>query len=508
MQWNVERKDAWETQADLIVVGVFESEKDAPFPKSLAADDRAAGGLLSAAWGRAEIRGKRGESSIIPLPGGARRLLVVGLGPADRYSSEASRVAGGLVAKTLRGKTAHVAALRVPTISSRRVPAPEAVSAFADGLELGDYEFKRYKTQPRPPVLESLLLALGKELGGTAATVRKALDRQRVLTTSVNWSRDIGNLAANVATPEYLAEQAQSLQKEFGLKVTVFDEKQLEEMGCGGILAVGGGSALHPPRMIAIEYPGKGSKPSKTVALVGKGICFDSGGISIKPALHMAEMRFDKSGAVAVLATMRAIAQLKVAPRVIGVMCCAENVPSGTAYRPGDVVKTFGGKTIEVLNTDAEGRVVLSDGLAWVNATHHPDEIIDLATLTGACVVALGFDNAGLLSTNDRLAGDLLRSSQATGEPLWRLPVTPVHHEMVKSEVADVKNSTEIPAAGTLTAAAFLHAFVGDTPWAHLDIAGTAYVSAISARHTPPYNPSGFNGFGIRLLCHYLSGGA
>ncbi len=506
MQWTVDRKDAWETDADVVLVGLLEADKDAPFPKSLAADDARSGGALAAAWARGEVRGKRGEITVLTLTGGTRRLLVFGLGKAERYDAEACRVAGGFVTKALRGKGGKVGAVRAASIAVRRLAVPDALAAFADGAELASYEFKRYKTTPRPAPLDNLVGALGKEHAAAAASVRKALDRQRLITESVLWSRDIGNLAADTATPEFLAEQALSLGKEFGLKVTVFDEKQLEEMGCGGILAVGGGSTHHPPRMIAIEYAGKGARPPKTVALVGKGITFDSGGISIKPALSMAEMKFDKSGAVAVLATMRAIAQLKVAPRVVGVMCCAENVPSGTAYRPGDVVRTFGGKTIEVLNTDAEGRVVLSDGLSWVNATHKPNEIIDLATLTGACVVALGFDNAGLLATDDRLAGELLKASSASGEPLWRMPITALHHEMVKSEVADVRNSTESPPAGALTAAAFLSTFVGDTPWAHLDIAGTAYVSGAGARFAPPYNPGGFNGFGIRLLCRYLSG--
>ncbi|MDE1820722.1 MAG: leucyl aminopeptidase [Euryarchaeota archaeon] len=508
MQWSVDRKEAWETSADVVLLGVLEADKDASFPKSLAADDARSGGLLSAAWTRGEIRGKRGEFTLLTLPGGAQRLGVVGLGASNRYNAEAARIAGGLAFKSLRGKSAKVVAVRASSLAVRRVPVGEALAAFADGAELAGYEFKRYKSSPRPPPAETLLLALGKEHGAAAQGVRKALDRQRIITDTVLWSRDIGNLPPDTATPEFLAEQALSLEKELGLKVTVFDDAQLREMGCGGILAVGGGSAIHPPRMIAIEYPGKGAKPSKTVALVGKGITFDSGGISIKPSLNMADMKFDKSGAVAVLGTMRAIAQLKVAPRVIGVMCCAENVPSGSAYRPSDVVKTFGGKCIEVLNTDAEGRVVLSDGLSWVNATHKPSEIIDLATLTGACVVALGMDNAAIVSTNDRLAADLLKASQATGEGLWRMPLTPVHHEMVKSEVADVKNSTESPPAGTLTAAAFLSAFVGETPWAHLDIAGTAYVSGAGARFAPPYNPGGFNGFGIRLLCAYLTQGA
>jgi leucyl aminopeptidase len=241
------------------------------------------------------------------------------------------------------------------------------------------------------------------------------------------------------------------------------------------------------------------------VAVVGKGICFDSGGISIKPALHMAEMKFDKSGACAVLGILRASALLKVSPRVIGVLACAENLPGGRAYRPGDVLRTYNGKTIEVLNTDAEGRVVLSDALAYVTDKYHPDEVIDLATLTGAEVIALGDDTAALVSTDDKLAAALLEASAATGEPLWRMPLTDYHRELVKSDVADVRNSTEITVAGVLTASAFLEHFVNRVPWAHLDIAGPAYTTATTRKYQPAYQSIGATGFGVRVVTRYLA---
>ncbi len=222
----------------------------------------------------------------------------------------------------------------------------------------------------------------------------------------------------------------------------------------------------------------------------------------------MGEMKFDKSGAVATLGILRAAATLEVAPRVVGVLCCAENLPSGSAYRPGDVVRTFNGKTIEILNTDAEGRVVLSDGLGYVVQQYKPDEVIDLATLTGAQVVALGDDTAGLVTTDERLAHGLLAASALTGEPVWRMPLTDFHREMVKSEVADVRNSTEIPVAGMLSAAAFLETFVGTTPWAHLDIAGPAYTNSLTRKWQPAYQNIGATGFGVRLVTRYLEGAA
>lgn len=508
LETRLEKKDAWETDADLVVVGVLESEKGAPLPRSLASDDARTQGAVAAAWARGEFRGKKGELTLVTVPGGSRRLALLGLGATATYGAEACRVAGGFLCKLLRGKAAKVAAVRLSTLAVRRLAAPEAAAAFSDGAALASYEFTKYKATPKPLPVETLVLAQGKELSAAGAGIRRALDRQQVITSSVLWSRDIGNLAADTATPAFLAEQASTMGAEVGLKVTVYAEEELREMGCGGILAVGGGSNSHPPRMIVLEHEPARAKGGRKVALVGKGITFDSGGISIKPAAAMSEMKFDKSGAVAVLATMRAVALLKLPVKVVGVMCCAENVPSGTSYRPGDLVRSFNGKVMEILNTDAEGRVVLSDGLGWVTATHKPDEIIDLATLTGACVVALGFDNAGLVSNNDALAERLLKASKASGEPLWRLPMTQVHQEMVKSEVGDIKNSTEVPPAGTLTAAAFLSNFVGETPWAHLDIAGVAYVTAVSARYVPPYHPGGFNGFGIRLLCEYLANGS
>ncbi len=382
------------------------------------------------------------------------------------------------------------------------VPADVAVRSIIDGAGLGSYEFLRYRTS-RDTGVEEATVALGEEHGREEALLRKAVDQQGTIVECVLWTRDIANLPADTATPEYLGDEAKRLGKELGLKVTVFDEKQLAEMHCGGLLAVGSGSS-HPPRMVVIEYPGAG-RSAKTVAVVGKGICFDSGGISIKPATRMSEMKFDKSGACAVLGILRAAALLKVSPRIVGVLACAENLPGGRAYRPGDVVRTYNGKTIEVLNTDAEGRVVLSDALAYVADKYHPDEIIDIATLTGAEVVALGDDTAALVATDDKLAQGLLDASAATGEPLWRMPLTDFHRELVKSDVADVRNSTEIAVAGVLTAAAFLEQFVNRIPWAHLDIAGPAYTNALTRKYQPAYQNIGATGFGVRVVTRYLA---
>ena len=503
MKVQVDRRDGFAAAADVVASGVFErSEKDDTFPRVLQKEDETTKGLLKAAWARKELKGKRKELTVIHRPDGKGRVLLVGLGSRSKYTPDVARRAAAEVVRGLKGRGARTLAFRLGSFVSETVRSEYAVAAITDGAILGSYEFLKYRSTTEGGV-EETTIHLGEEFSRDEAALKKVATDQAALDDVVVWTRDIANLPADTASPERLAQEATALGKEFGLKVTVFDEKKLAEMGCGGILAVGSGSSGHPPRMVVLEYPG-GARRGRTIAVVGKGITFDSGGISIKPAPGMQEMKFDKSGAVAVLGILRAAATLKVPPRVIGVMCCAENVPSGTSYRPGDVVRTFNGKTIEVLNTDAEGRVVLSDGLGYVVKQYAPDEVIDLATLTGAQVMALGDDTAGLVSNDDKLAQGLLGASAATGEPIWRMPLTDYHRELVKSEVADVRNSTEIPVAGMLTAAAFLETFVGTTPWAHLDIAGPAYTTARTRRWQPAYQNSGATAFAVRLVSRYL----
>jgi leucyl aminopeptidase len=507
---SLDRREATAVATDAVVSGLFErAEKETAFPRGLAKEDAAVKGIVRAAWDRREIRGKRGEVTTFHAPDGRGRLVLVGLGPRERFDAERVRRASAEAVRSLKGRGARTVAFRLPAFVQGPVAADAVVRAVVDGAFLGAYEFVKYRATADGSA-EEIVLALGEELARDETAIRRALDEEVVLAETVVWTRDIANLPPDTASPERLADEARRLGKDLDLKVTVFDETKLAEMHCGGILAVGGGSATHPPRMVVLEYGG-GARRGKTVAVVGKGITFDSGGISLKPALHMAEMKFDKCGAVAVLGILRAAALLKAPPRVIGVLACAENVPSGTSYRPGDVVRTFNGKTIEVLNTDAEGRVALSDALGYVVAQYRPDEVIDLATLTGASMVALGDDTAGLFATDERLAGGLLAASAATGEPLWRLPLTDYHRELVRSEVGDVRNSTEITVgattatiAGMETAAAFLENFVGGTPWAHLDIAGTAYTRASTRRYLPAYLGVGATAFGVRLVSRYL----
>ena len=507
MKVQVDRRDGLTAAADVAASGVFERpEKDDTFPRTLQKEDDAAHGLIRAAWARKEVKGKRkdlrGELTVFHRPDGKGRIALIGLGPRAKYSPDIVRRAAAEVVRGCRGKGARTVAFCLPSFVAENVRVEAAAAALAEGAVLGNYEFLKYQSKTEGQV-EEATIHLGEEFARDEATIKKVVTNQTELDDVVVWTRDIANLPADTASPQRLAEEATALGKELGLKVTVFDEKKLAEMGCGGILAVGGGSSAHPPRMVVLEYSG-GARRGRTVAVVGKGITFDSGGISIKPAAGMQEMKFDKSGAVAVLGILRAAATLKVPPRVIGIMCCAENVPSGTSYRPGDVVRTYSGKTIEVLNTDAEGRVVLSDGLGYAVKQYHPDEVIDMATLTGAQVVALGDDTAGLVSNDDKLAQGLLDASAVTGEPVWRMPLTDYHRELVKSEIADVRNSTELPVAGMLTAAAFLETFVGATPWAHLDIAGPAYTTGRTRRLQPAYQSAGATAFAVRLVTRFL----
>ena len=511
MKVQVDRRDGLTAAADVTASGIFERpEKDDTFPRSLQKEDEAVKGLIKAAWSRKELKGKRkayegrfgGERTIFHRPDGKGRLMLIGLGPRAKYSAEVVRRAAAEVVRGCRGRGARTVAFCLGSFVTEEVRAETAAAALAEGSILGNYEFLKYQSTTEGRV-EEVTVHLGEEFARDEATIKKVVASQSALDDVVIWTRDIANLPADTASPQRLADEAVALGKELDLKVSVFDEKKLAEMGCGGILAVGGGSGGHPPRMVVVEYPG-GARRGRTVAVVGKGITFDSGGISIKPAVGMQEMKFDKSGAVAVLGILRAAATLKVPPRVIGVLCCAENVPSGTSYRPGDVVRSFNGKTIEVLNTDAEGRVVLSDGLGYVVKQYHPDEVIDLATLTGAQVMALGDDTAGLVSNDDRLAQGLVAASAATGEPVWRMPLTDYHRELVKSDIADVRNSTEMPVAGMLTAAAFLESFVGATAWAHLDIAGPAYTTGRTRKYQPAYQNLGATAFAVRLVTRYL----
>jgi leucyl aminopeptidase len=501
MRVVLDRREAATGAFDAVVIGIGQgSGKTLTLPPGLAAENKLTDGHLERALMLGEFRARPKETATYLRGDGKGRVVVVGLGRTPA-SADTVREAVAAALKSLRGHGTRTAAIRVSTFLGGNVDSGAAVRALASGALLGTYQYLRFKSESEGDV-EEVTLALGPDLAREEAALRRTLHEEVTLSECALFARDLANTPANIATPEWLAEEAVRLGKEVGLKVTVFDEKRLEEMHCGGLLAVGSGSS-HPPRMVIAEYPG-GTRRGKTVAVVGKGITFDSGGLSLKTAAGMTEMKFDKSGACAALGVARAAALLKLPPRVVAVMACAENLPSGTSYRPGDVLRTYNGKSIEVLDTDAEGRVALSDALAYVVDKYHPDEVIDLATLTGAVVIALGEHIAGMVSNNDVLADGLARAGAAVGEPLWRLPLTDPHREMVKSAVADIRNVVEPRIAGSLIGGAFLEHFVGDGPWAHLDIAGTAWTHTPTLKWAPAYHPLGATGFGVRLIGRYL----
>jgi leucyl aminopeptidase len=441
-------------------------------------------------------RGKARQTTLLYSRGAvpAKRVLLVGIGKRSAGSVEQLREASAQAAQRARDLGVEQFAIGLP--STEGLDAAAAAQALAEGARLGVYRFTTYRTNLKPEdtrsIAEVVLLAEGE-----VEKVQQGVDIAAAIADGVYLARDLANGPGNDITPTKLGETAQALGQEFGFNVTVLDKAALEEQGFGGILGVGKGSAQEP-RFIVLEY-GQKQEGTPTICIVGKGITFDTGGISIKPADRMDEMKTDMSGAAAVLGTMRALGTLKLPIHVVGLISSAENMPSSTAYKPGDILKTLSGKTVEVLNTDAEGRIVLADALYYAQR-YQPNAIIDLATLTGAIIVALGTHATGLMSNNDDLAARLARAGDATGERVWRMPLWEPYIEMVKSEVADIRNTGGGRQGGAITAAAFLAQFVGEYPWAHLDIAGTAYFD----RQTRAYAPRGATGVGVRLLVSAL----
>jgi leucyl aminopeptidase len=499
MQVSVDSSALEKAACDLLALPLFEFDPQHwRLPARLAPLDRALGGRLAGVLSTGDFRGKRGETLLVYPDGGSaqRRVLLVGLGAEKDASLEALRAAAGTTVSQAGARRAKTVALAVP--AQRRLRLPLQAQALTEGAILGSYRFDRYKTKrkdERTPVASLVLLG---ESGADARAARSAVRLGTILAESQNLARDLSNEPPNALPPEALAQAAQRTAREVGLRCKVFDVPQLRRMKAGGILAVGGGSS-HPPRMVVLEHnaPARGQR-RPTVCVVGKGITFDSGGLSLKPAASMVSMKHDMSGAAAVIGCLRAAALLRLPLHVVGVIGSAENLPSDTAYRPDDILTTLSGQTVEIGNTDAEGRIVLSDALWYAHHEFEPEAIIDLATLTGACSVALGKWASAVLGTNERLIEALRRAGEATHERLWPLPLWPEHRESMRSEIADLKQ-TGGRDGGTITAAAFLSYFVGDSAWAHLDIAPTANVERAG-----PYQPVGATGVGVRLVVEFL----
>lgn len=474
--------------ADVLVLPVFEGPEPGPGVKDVKRID------LLGLYGAAGHTGKRGESLLVPNTGvdglAAGAVLILGVGRRADAGPDACRRAVGRVASQLAKRTRIATTL--PQIAGRA--AADAVQATVEGLLLGSYRFDRYKSSSdgQGRRLEEITI-LGPDrwdLGSTKAAIR----RGEVVADAQAWARDLVNTPALDLPPAALAREAQAMAKEVGLECKIWTEADLEKGGFGGILGVGRGS-VNPPRLIELRYRGDGR--GAPIAMTGKGIVFDSGGLSIKDSTGMETMKCDMGGAASILAAMKAIAILKPKVNVIAAIPSSENMPSGSAIHPGDVLRHRGGKTSEVLNTDAEGRLVLADALAYL-AEQGPRVIIDTATLTGACMVALGDELWGALGNDRRLVRDVLRAGEAVGEPGWELPLYEPYRKLIDSEIADMKNIGK-RFGGAITAAMFLREFVGDTPWVHVDIAGPAFSDKAG-----DYWPKGATGVPVRMLVHYV----
>jgi leucyl aminopeptidase len=459
-----------ESGADTIAVGVFDGE-------DIAHD--VADGTLQRLLDRGEAR--RAFKHLAVAHAQDRRWIVVGLGDRAHFDADRARVAAAVVHARARELSTTTLCWEVPHhLDDVRV------GALVEGTVLAAYRFDRYRNHPEENgALQGLILSAHHPVDGPVETAA-------VVAAAQNRARDLQNTPGNELTPERLAHRAQELVAEApGLSLEVRGEEEIEALGMGAFAAVARGSA-QDARLIELHYEGPGAD-GPLLALVGKAVTFDSGGISIKPAMRMSEMKFDMSGGAVVLEAIGAIARLQLPIRVLGVIGATENMPSGRAVKPGDIVRASNGTTIEVVNTDAEGRLVLADCLAHA-VNHGAQRIVDLATLTGAIVTTFGASHAGLMSNDDAWAAAVEEAGRASGELVWRLPLHPDYADAIKGRYADIVNSTENRKAASITAGEFLHRFVGDVPWAHLDIAGTANDTGRAP------TPTGGSGYGVRLL--------
>jgi leucyl aminopeptidase len=479
-------------ETDALAVPVFKSEKTDTQPlKTL---DKALGGLISSVIKTDEFSAKEGETAYFHLSGGglkARRLLLIGCGERDEYKSRQVAQMAGTAARFLRSKNAKTIAI-IPRADGETEKVAQNVIA---GAIMGLFEPDKYRTKEKEE-REIKRFEVVIE-GGDKSALQRGVERGRIIGESVNFTRDLANEPGRFMTPTILAQKAKEVAKEFGLSFDALDQKRMERLGMGSLLGVARGSD-EPPRLIVLKYtPPRKTKSHGLLALVGKGITFDSGGISLKPGENMELMKYDMTGAATVIGTMRAIAQLKPSIPVLGVAPCSENLPSGKATKPGDVLKAMTGKTIEVINTDAEGRLVLADAIAYAKKLG-ATRVIDMATLTGAVSIALGDVNTAILGTDQALIQDVIDAGREVGEKFWQLPLDKEYSNQIKSDIADIKNVGG-KKAGTITAAAFLKEFADGISWAHLDIAGTAWGDPAT-----PYRAKGPTGVAVRTLIEFV----
>jgi len=441
-----------------------------------------------------EFRAKDGTISIVHnnVGSGIKRALLLGMGDKKNLDPEKTRNLTGKVVN----KAKELGISEFVLIPFKNMDK-EHLSAMVEGIKLSDYSFNNYKKDEDRNDLNQVRILIRNDMKNS----QKIIQHSVVVSDAVIFTRDISNLPPNDCSPKDLATLSKKLSENQKVKVRVIEKEEMKSYGFEGILAVGEGSASSP-KLIVLEY--SGSTKNRPIVIVGKAVTFDTGGISIKPPEKMEEMKFDKCGGCNVLGIMKAVSDLGLDTNVIGIIPAVENMPSGTSYRPGDIIKMYNRKTVEVLNTDAEGRIILGDALSFAVKTFAPKAIIDMATLTGAAIIALGTNVAALVGNDDDLVTKILEYSNQTGEKIWQLPLFEEYKEQLKSSNADMKNIGG-RSAGAITAAAFLSNFVEDTPWVHLDIAGTAWTQEGTKEKS--YNPKGATGFGIRTIVKYISSG-
>jgi leucyl aminopeptidase len=453
---------------------------------------------LSEIFQLGDFKGELNETLVMynPSKSGIRRIALIGLGKKRDFDSEKARQAFGTAANTARKKKIKQLVCCIAGIDTKKFSKKALAHAAVEGVMLSQYRFTKFKTQDKKKITYVESLQIFDLSGAHIKALRSGAEEGKMYAGGTIFARDLAANPGNVVTPEYLAEEAKSLAKKNDLKCTVFGEKKLRELKMNALLGVAQGSDVEP-RLIILEYKGD-KKNNKTVALVGKGVTFDTGGTSLKPSRKMEEMKYDMCGAAAVLGVMKLVHQLQPPVNVVGVITSAENMPGGGALKPGDVITAYSGTTIEVINTDAEGRLVLCDALAYVIEKFKPNAVVDIATLTGAVIVALGHYATGMLGNDAGLLKKLTEAGKKTGEMVWELPIYPEFDEHIKSDTADIRNSNG-PGGGTIFGAAFLQKFVGKTPWVHLDIAGTAWDVKEKS-----YIPKGPTGVGVRLFAQLL----
>lgn len=485
-------------KAGAVVVGVLDGRK---LTASAQAMDDATGGALTRAIKASTFKGSKHHSLTVMTPGGRlTRVVCFGLGKAKDIDALAMQDLGGRIVSQLKSQAASTQVL-IDNVDGCDLKAHEIAAEVAFGARLSSYAFDKYKTKKKEH--DKSKLSEVKLYCAQSAKAKSLYEPKDKIADGVFLTRDLVSEPANILYPATLAEQAKTLAK-LGIKVEVLSQAQMKRLGMGALLGVAQGSA-HEAKMVVMQYNGKparkGAKSTKAdqpVAFIGKGVTFDSGGISIKPSGGMEDMKWDMGGAGVVIGLMKALAGRKAKVNAVGVVGLVENMPSGTAQRPGDIVTSMSGQTIEVLNTDAEGRLVLADALWYTKERFNPHTMVDLATLTGAIMVALGTHYAGLFSNDDDLAWDLIKAGRDVDERVWSLPMGPEYDKMINSGVADMQNIGE-RWGGSITAAQFLKRFVGETKWAHLDIAGVTW-----SKSGKPTSPKGGTGFGVRLLDRWV----